>query len=141
MLRGAGRRIELEWASNFVAGQQKLRSNHYHAVLVDYDLGSRTGIELIRETVDRGYPAPLILYTGGSYDVDVEAMQAGATLYVTKSEATSLAGAFLRYAIERKRMEAELLSLALFPGENPNPIMRIPPMVSCFMQTIPAGRC
>jgi PAS domain S-box-containing protein len=128
MLRQArGRRIELEWASTFTAGEQKLRSNHYHAVLVDYDLGGRSGIELIRETVARGYPAPLILYTGrGSSEVDVEAMQAGATLYVTKSEATPLLlERSLRYAIERKRLEAERLSLALFPGENPNPVMRI----------------
>lgn len=39
-----------------------------------------TGIELIRAANQHGCTAALILYTGrGSYEVDIEAMQAGAT--------------------------------------------------------------
>lgn len=108
--RFQGRKVILEWASTFEAGHRQLVSNHYDAVLIDYDLGHHTGIELIREFVERGYPAPLILYTGrGSYEVDVEAMQAGATLYITKTEATPLLlERSIRYAIERKQIEAEL---------------------------------
>jgi len=105
-----GRKVALEWAPTFEAGQRLLETGHYTAVLVDYDLGLRTGIELIRENVARGNPAPLILYTGrGGYEVDLEAMQAGATLYLSKTEATPyLLERSLRYAIERKRIEAEL---------------------------------
>jgi PAS domain S-box-containing protein len=52
----------------------------------------------------------LILFTGGSsYDVDVEAMEAGATLYLTKSEVnTFLLERAIRYAIERKEVEQAL---------------------------------
>lgn len=100
-----GRKVHLEWASTYEQGRALLQSNQYDAVLVDYDLGPRTGLEFIRETVSQDYPAPLIMYTGrGNFDVDVEAMQAGATMYLTKKEATPLLmERFLRYAIERKR--------------------------------------
>ena len=102
-----GRVIQLDWANTYQAGMEKLHSNSYHAVLIDYDLGERTGIEMIRELSEQGYPSPLILYTGrGSLEVDIEAMQAGATLYLTKEEATPLLlERFIRYALERKHNE------------------------------------
>jgi len=111
MLKDArGNQITLEWAPTFEAGEQALQKNHYQAVLVDYDLGGRTGIDLIRRFVQRGYNAPMILLTGrGSYDVDVEAMHAGATLYLTKNEINPLLlERSIRYAIERKQSEQAL---------------------------------
>lgn len=101
------RQIELTWASNYVEGQRLLQNRRFDAVLVDYDLGSRTGIEFIYETVESGCSTPLILFTGrGSYEVDVEAMHAGATHYLTKEEASPLLlERIIRYAIERKQME------------------------------------
>ena len=106
-----GRPLNLEWAATLEEGRQKLCTNHYHAVLVDYDMGDGTGIELIRELVKRDYPAPLILLTGrGSYEVDVEAMRAGATLYLTKTEINPLLlERSIRYAVERKQAEQALL--------------------------------
>ncbi len=105
-----GRKITLDWARNYKTGRQKLAEGGYDAVLVDYDLGPQTGIDLMREFSGKNFPAPFILYTDrGSYAVDLEALQAGATLYLTKSEATSLLlERSLRYAIERKRIEKEL---------------------------------
>ena len=111
MLKQArGRKINVSWASTYTAGLKELNSKPYHAVLVDYDLGLHSGIELIREVSGSGYPAPLILYTGrGSYEIDVEAMQAGATLYLTKGEVNSLLlERSIRYAIERNQIEASL---------------------------------
>jgi PAS domain S-box-containing protein len=113
MLGGSrGRVIDLDWADTYQAGLLKLFSKKYDAVLIDYDLGEKTGIEMIRNLSDQGYHAPLILYTShGSLEVDVEAMQAGATLYLTKDEATPLLlERFIRYAIERKHAEAALSS-------------------------------
>ena len=107
LAQAQSRKITLEWASSLEEGRDKLRANNYDAVLVDYDLGLVTGIALIRDMVAEGYTAPLILYTGrGSYAVDVEAMQAGATMYLSKSEATPLLlERIIRYAIERKQTE------------------------------------
>jgi signal transduction histidine kinase/DNA-binding response OmpR family regulator len=131
-----GQKVELEWASTYEQGREELLRNAYHAVLVDYDLGDRTGIELIREMSSQDYPVPLILYTGrGSFDVDMEAMEAGATLYLTKNEANPLLlERFIRYAIERKQQEVALqksgrldayrlaLSDALRPLQDPDEI-------------------
>jgi PAS domain S-box-containing protein len=111
MLREAqGRTFSVEWAATYDEGQRKLNSSRYDAVLVDYDLGSGTGIDLIRKFVEQEYPAPMILLTGrGSYDVDVEAMHAGATLYLTKNEINPLLlERSIRYAIERKQAEEKL---------------------------------
>jgi len=114
MLRQAqGRKITLDWASSYEEGKEQIQSNYYDAVMVDYDLGLRNGIELIRNTTSQGYRAPLILYTGrGSYDVDVEAMKAGASLYLPKAEINPLLlERSIRYAIERKCLEQERTDL------------------------------
>jgi PAS domain S-box-containing protein len=87
-----------------------LKTNSYDAILVDYDLGDRNGIEFIRDAICAGCLAPMILYTGrGSYEIDVEAMNAGAALYLTKAEVNSLLlERGIRYAIERKQSEQAL---------------------------------
>ena len=111
MLKEAkGRRFELRWAKTYADGRAELLLAPYNAVLVDYDLGPHSGVELIREANARGYPAPLILFTGrGNYEVDVEAMAAGATLYLSKGEANPLLlERSIRYAIELKQKEREL---------------------------------
>jgi PAS domain S-box-containing protein len=104
-----GRRITLEWAPSYHEGLQQLQSSSYDAVLVDFDIGYLNGIELIREAQSFGCRCPFILYTSrGGYEIDVEAMNAGATLYLTKTEANPLLlERFIRYAIERKRAEQE----------------------------------
>lgn len=110
----------LEWAASYNAGLAALQAANFDAVLVDYDLGIHTGIELIRETVAKGYPAPLLLLTGrGTYEVDVQAMEAGAADYLCKGEMNP---AFLeraiRYAIERKKHERELRSNQIILSES-----------------------
>lgn len=111
MLKEAkSRKIELEWAACYQQGLARLEEKRYDAALVDYDLGLESGIGFIQEVSARGHLLPLILYTGrGSYQVDLEAMQAGATLYLTKAEANPLLlERTIRYAIERKSGELAL---------------------------------
>jgi PAS domain S-box-containing protein len=76
----------------------------------------------------------MILLTGkGGYAVDMEAMQAGASMYLTKGETSTLMlERGIRYAIERKRYEQALQAsareqsrLASFPEMNPNPIVEL----------------
>ena len=103
-------RFQITWARSYAEGEAKLQSEQYDAVLVDYDLGKLdSGIELVRQ-YSPTYPAPFILYTGrGTYEVDLEAMQAGATLYLTKGNFDSLTlKRFIRYAIERRQAEQDL---------------------------------
>jgi two-component system, cell cycle sensor histidine kinase and response regulator CckA len=95
----------LEWACTFEAGRQALHNSQFDAVLIDYDLGGHNGLDLIREANSNGYPGAFILFTGrGSHEVDIEAMQVGASMYLTKSETSALMlERGIRYAIERKQ--------------------------------------
>jgi PAS domain S-box-containing protein len=115
LLQSKGHKIELDWAATYDEGCEKLTASlngnrrPYDAVLVDYDLGGKTGIEIIRKFA-ADHSSPLILYTGrGNREIDLEAMQAGATMYLAKSEATPLLlERTIRYAIERKHNEQVL---------------------------------
>ena len=105
-----GAECTLDWASSFEAGREALQKSLYSAVLMDYDLGSGKGPELIREAVAQGFTSPIILMTGySSYEVDVEAMEAGAALYLSKEDVTPLVlERTIRYAIQYKRVLQEL---------------------------------
>jgi signal transduction histidine kinase len=106
-----GEKFQLTWASTYEAGWDALTSGEYDAVLMDYDLGPHTGLDLTREANLSGCKAPIILLTGrGNYEVDVEAMKAGATDYLAKSEVTPrLLERTIRYSILRKQNEDTLL--------------------------------
>lgn len=113
-------KTHLTWARSYEEGQQKLRSEIYDAVIVDYNLGAQKGTDLIRE-FSSSYPAPFILYTGqGNYTVDAEAVQAGSSLYIMKGDTNPLTfERFIRLAMERKqaeqsRIEAESRYLTVF---------------------------
>ncbi len=100
----------LEWAKDYQTGILAVKSNQYDAILVDYDLGSRDGIQFISESIHLGNEQPMILLTGrGGIEIDLEAMQAGASDYLNKSEINaSLLERSIRYAVERKRSELAL---------------------------------
>jgi signal transduction histidine kinase len=78
--------------------------------LVDYRLGARTGIELLRETRARGRSGPVILFTGqGRSRTDVEALDAGADDYLEKTGLTpALLDRAVRFALVQHRASAEL---------------------------------
>ena len=103
-------KYQLTWASNYESGREQLRSGEYDAILMDYDLGTHTGLDLTREAKSIGLKAPIILLTGrGNYEVDMEAMNAGATDYLAKSEVTPrLLERTIRYSILRKQNEDAL---------------------------------
>jgi PAS domain S-box-containing protein len=105
------RKFVLEWASTFKAGKELLEVDRsFDAVIVDYDLRSDTGIELIRAAVAQQYPAPFLLLTGhGTYELDVQAMEAGAADYLSKGEINAVfLERAIRYTIEQKRHETIL---------------------------------
>ena len=103
--------FELEWVGTYDAALETMARNEHDVCLVDYRLGERSGLELLSEAAERGCNAPMILLTGqGDREVDIEAMKAGAADYLDKSElGVVLLERSIRYAIEHKRMEDELL--------------------------------
>ncbi len=103
-----GEHFEVEWARTYEAGLEAMLRNQHDVCLVDYRLGARTGLELLRTAVEQGCPAPIILLTGlGEREIDLAVMQAGAADYLVKSQLRSDGlGRSIRYALERKRAAA-----------------------------------
>jgi FixJ family two-component response regulator len=70
---------------------------------VDYRLGAKTGLDFLRAAIERGVEEPIVLLTGkGNKEVDIEAMQMGATDYLVKTDLTvDKLERCIRYALER----------------------------------------
>ena len=100
------RRFELAWLADFEIAQDAIDKGEDDVYLVDYRLGPRSGVDLLREALARGCSRPLILLTGqGEGDVDLEALRAGAADYLDKGALTaSLLERSLLYAFERAKV-------------------------------------
>lgn len=105
-----GTELELEWIPSYGEALVALCNNRHDAGLVDYRLGPSTGLDLIREAIEGGCEAPLILLTGqGDHDVDREAMRIGAADYLDKSDlGPALLERSIRHSVERKHSLDEL---------------------------------
>ena len=86
----------------------------YDLAVLDYMLGSRDGLGLLREVKERGVDTAVIVLTGqGAEDVAVEAMKSGAADYLSKSTLTieglerAVRHALALRAGERQRRQAE----------------------------------
>lgn len=103
-------RYTLKWEPSYKTALAAIRNGGYDVCLLDYCLGDRTGLELMREAAEMSCRAPIIFLTRqGDYQVDLEAMRAGAADYLIKSQINApLLDRSIRYAIERKRAEEEL---------------------------------
>jgi PAS domain S-box-containing protein len=118
---------QVEWVNHFDAAILALQRGGHAACLLDYRLGERTGLELLRETHSFSRRPPMILLTGqGDHEIDVEAMKAGAADYLIKGQLTSdMLERAIRYAIERQRDRENL--------------RRDRDLISRIMETSPVG--
>lgn len=101
----------LDWASTYEEGREAILTDTYDACLVDYRLGSGSGLDLLEEVnAHGGVQAPIILLTGqGDLEVDLSAMAAGAADYLSKDEIDApLLERSIRYAVERKQAEQRI---------------------------------
>ncbi|MCA9088204.1 MAG: response regulator [Planctomycetaceae bacterium] len=104
---------ELSWADSYENGLQEILLGKHDAYLIDFHLGERDGLELIKDAVDRGCRAPLILVTGqDDRNTDLDAMRAGAADYLIKGQidAAGLERS-IRYALQWARREQAESSL------------------------------
>src|SRR5579863_32430 len=90
-------------ASNYNEARKEILRNRHDIYLIDYLLGAETGLDLIRECVNRGIKKPFILLTGrGDQNIDVQASKAGAYDYLIKSELNAeLLERSFRYSLQR----------------------------------------
>ncbi len=98
-----GAKFVLEWVATYDTALKVIGLNQHDVYLIDYRLGEFSGLELLREAVNSGCKAPIILLTTQeNHEVDVEAMQAEAADYLDKSQLSApLLERSIRYAIER----------------------------------------
>jgi PAS domain S-box-containing protein len=97
------RKFEIKWCYNYQEATQIIGSQEYDLYFVDYRLGAKTGIDLLREACTVNCEEPIILLTGkGNSAIDKQAMEMGAVDYLVKSELTTeKLERCIRYALER----------------------------------------
>ncbi len=103
-------RFELDWEQRYQPALSAIREGRHDLYLVDYRLGERTGLDLVREAWASDPPAPVIVLTGqDDYEVDLQAVALGVTDYLVKGtlDAPSLERT-IRYAVRQHRTLAEL---------------------------------
>jgi PAS domain S-box-containing protein len=96
-------RFVLQWCFNYQEALMHMKNHNYDLYFVDYRLGVKTGLDLLKEAISHNCDEPIVLLTGkGNYKVDMEAMQAGAVDYLVKTELTSeKLERCIRYALDR----------------------------------------
>lgn len=100
----------LDWVPDIQDALEISQQHDYDLYLVDYYLGQHTGLELMRAWSAQGSNVPVVLLTGqGNYEVDLAAMQHGASDYLVKSQLSPFVlERVFRYTLERKRAKDEL---------------------------------
>ncbi len=79
--------FDLQWVSDYNEALGAIGRETHDVCLLDYRLGGRSGLELLRAASGRGHNIPMILLTGqGDRELDLEAMQAGAVGYLIKGQ-------------------------------------------------------
>ena len=82
-----GSNFIVEWCYEYDEAIIQICSGKYELFFVDYYLGAKTGLDLIKEAIALKCEQPFILLTGiGNQKIDIEAMKAGAVDYLIKSE-------------------------------------------------------
>jgi diguanylate cyclase (GGDEF)-like protein/PAS domain S-box-containing protein len=100
----------LAWAGDYEAGLAALTGGGYDVCLLDYQLGDRSGLDLLRAARVAGCFTPVVLLTGHKSEaLDHEAMRAGANDYLVKGDfSAGTIDRIVRYLAERARTEAAL---------------------------------
>jgi len=104
--------VQVVVIASYLSGIEAIQQGSYDAILIDYDLGPKNGLQLIGEAIALGCQTPMIMVTGHSRDeMASKALHAGASEYLTKSELNAnLLEHTIRLSIAQKQDE-----------ENPHP--------------------
>ena len=99
----------VEWAKTYEAGMEGVEKKQHDVVLIDYQLGEDTGLDILRQARQLGCEPVIVTLTGlEDREIDLEAIRSGASDYVIKASlTTSGLDRTVRYALERKRLKAE----------------------------------
>jgi PAS domain S-box-containing protein len=98
-----GKEFIIDWCYRYKDALDAILEARYDIYFIDYYLGAKTGLELMKNALERNCEQPLILLTGmGNQKIDLEAMQAGAYDYLVKLELnTEKLERCIRYSLDR----------------------------------------
>ena len=101
----------LSWEETYEGAVAALHKDSYDVCLVDYRLGSRTGLEFLEQIKAENSAVPVIILTGHEeFDIDMAAMKKGAADFLSKEQiGASLLERSIRYSIERAQYENALI--------------------------------
>ena len=78
-------RFSVDTTPSAPAALERVRSNHYDAIISDYLMPGMDGIELLKQVRAPGNPVPFIIFTGkGREEIVIQALNEGADYYVQK---------------------------------------------------------
>ncbi|WP_375507036.1 EAL domain-containing protein [uncultured Nostoc sp.] len=102
--------FELEWVSTYETALETISRLQHDVYLLDYRLGVHNGLEILQQMLNSGSDAPIILLTGSSTrTIDIEAMQLGATDFLSKSEISGgQLERTLRYAVRQRQLYQQI---------------------------------
>src|SRR5208283_3131926 len=102
---------KLTWVQTYEDGLKELEEGTYDACLLDYHLGSKSGLEILSKVEESQATPPIIVLTGhGDYLVDLKAMKYGVADYLVKDQMSEhLLERAIRYSMDRKRSKDALL--------------------------------
>ena len=103
-------RFAVDWRSGYAEALAAIRERAHDAYLIDYRLGSHTGLELVREGFAAHPFAPVLMLTGqATYEIDLEASALGVADYLVKQELDPPGlERSIRYAISHQRAVRDL---------------------------------
>ncbi len=97
------RNFNIEWCSTYKNAIERIKKSEHDIYFIDYRLGAKTGLDLLRESALMHCEEPIILLTGqGNQAIDLEATRLGAVDYLIKSELNpEKLERCIRYSLER----------------------------------------
>ena len=108
--------FRVDTASSVEEASEKLKKETYDAVVSDYKMPGKDGLEFLKELRQSGNTIPFLIFTGkGREEVAIKALNLGADQYLHKTGDPETVYCELAYAIrrtaERKRAETALKAL------------------------------
>src|ERR1044072_4451612 len=71
-----GSSFTIDWCYKYDDALERMCGGSYDLYFTDYRLGAKSGVDLLKEAVDRNCEVPIILLTGkGNREVDLGGMQ------------------------------------------------------------------
>jgi diguanylate cyclase (GGDEF)-like protein len=106
----------VEWVATYEKALLAMEKGAHDVFLIDYNLGQRSGLELIDEALRIKRDVPIIVLTGlDDPEIDELALKKGASDFLRKDKIDpELLEHSIRYAIEKKRNELQILYLAYY---------------------------